>query len=375
MAAVLGRSYRALIGKALKQVWAAALLRTEVSPIGARLRLPTDPSWSSRSMLSKSATMAADAGRRAFSSALPMLLALPVDVAARTPDSVLQAIATAQEARNKFTAALEALDDAERDKAAIIAAGEAADRDTQARRALAETRPVTSAGLHALIRHHAEDVGLLEPRTTDAEALQALASALPPPPDPEPSRSLASRLIAIVGETIILVLFYGRDRGPLKDPPPHLTCRPTGRIPFIPRLLQAPEAPVMATTSRALIIEHVPFHADPILTAIDHHDEAWAVWQCASEDLVARQHVEMEGALARLLATPCATQFGALALLRHLRWHIQHDGITDAAVLARASDLALTCASTSQRPNWPVRRSRRPCASSTGWARRWPLSP
>ena len=97
----------------------------------------------------------------------------------------------------------------------------------------------------------------------------------------------------------------------------------------------------MATTSHALVIEHVPFHADPVLAAIDHHDEAWAVWQVAPDALVARRHVEMEGALARLLATPCATQFGALALLRHLRWHIQHDGITDAAVLARASDLAL----------------------------------
>ena len=97
----------------------------------------------------------------------------------------------------------------------------------------------------------------------------------------------------------------------------------------------------MATTPHALIIEHVPFHSDPILVAIDHHDEAWAVWQSASDALVARRHVEMEGALARLLATPCATQFGALALLRHLRWHIQHDGITDAAVLGRASDLAL----------------------------------
>ena len=30
-----------------------------------------------------------------------------------------------------------------------------------------------------------------------------------------------------------------------------------------------------------------------------------------------------------------------LALLRYLRWHIEHDGITDAAVHARASDLAL----------------------------------
>lgn len=95
----------------------------------------------------------------------------------------------------------------------------------------------------------------------------------------------------------------------------------------------------MATTPR--VIEHVPFHADPVLAAIDHHDEAWSVWQCATDALVARRHVEMEGALARLLATPCATQFGALALLRHLRWHIQHDGITDAAVVDRASDLAL----------------------------------
>jgi hypothetical protein len=95
----------------------------------------------------------------------------------------------------------------------------------------------------------------------------------------------------------------------------------------------------MATTPR--VIEHVPFHADPILAAIDHHDEAWSVWQSAKDALVARRHVEMEGALARLLATPCATQFGALALLRHLRWHIQHDGITDAAVLTRATDLAL----------------------------------
>jgi hypothetical protein len=97
----------------------------------------------------------------------------------------------------------------------------------------------------------------------------------------------------------------------------------------------------MATTLYARVIEHVPFHADPILAAIDHHGEAWSVWQVATDALVARRHVEMEGALARLLVTPCATQFGALALLRHLRWHIQHDGITDAAVLARASDLAL----------------------------------
>lgn len=97
----------------------------------------------------------------------------------------------------------------------------------------------------------------------------------------------------------------------------------------------------MATTLYARVIEHVPFHADPILEAIDRHDEAWSVWQSASDALVARRHAEMEGALARVLATPCATQFGAVALLRHLRWHIQHDEITDAAVLGRAADLAV----------------------------------
>jgi hypothetical protein len=49
----------------------------------------------------------------------------------------------------------------------------------------------------------------------------------------------------------------------------------------------------------------------------------------------------MESALGRVLAAPCATHFGALALLRHLRWHIEHDRITDARVHLRAFDLAL----------------------------------
>jgi hypothetical protein len=98
----------------------------------------------------------------------------------------------------------------------------------------------------------------------------------------------------------------------------------------------------MATTPHALrVIEHVPFHADPILAAIDAHDEAWSVWQVAPDATVARAHVEMEATLARLLGTPCLTHFGALALLRHLRWHVDHDGITDAVVHLRASDLAL----------------------------------
>ncbi|GJD91186.1 hypothetical protein BHAOGJBA_4734 [Methylobacterium hispanicum] len=88
------------------------------------------------------------------------------------------------------------------------------------------------------------------------------------------------------------------------------------------------------------LIEHVPFHADPVLAAIDAHDEAWAVWQMAPEAKVLQAHAEKEQALARLLATPCSTRFGTLALLRHLRWHIQHDGLADAAVHACAARAA-----------------------------------
>ncbi|MCJ2131272.1 hypothetical protein [Methylobacterium sp. E-045] len=94
--------------------------------------------------------------------------------------------------------------------------------------------------------------------------------------------------------------------------------------------------PLVPTT----IVERVPFHADPVLAAIDAHDEAWSVWQAAPEARVAAALAEMSAALDRLLVTPCTTRFGSLTLLRHLRWHIQHDGITDAAVLARAGDLA-----------------------------------
>ena len=46
----------------------------------------------------------------------------------------------------------------------------------------------------------------------------------------------------------------------------------------------------MATTASCLrIIEHAPFHADPILAAIDAHDEAWSVWQVAPDATLARR--------------------------------------------------------------------------------------
>jgi hypothetical protein len=83
-------------------------------------------------------------------------------------------------------------------------------RDTQARRALVETRPATPEGLHALIRHYAEDIGIFELRIAGTQALQALASALPPASAGKPpARSLASRFVAILGETVILAMLTG----------------------------------------------------------------------------------------------------------------------------------------------------------------------
>lgn len=67
--------------------------------------------------------------------------------------------------------------------------------------------------------------------------------------------------------------------------------------------------------------ERVPFHADPILAAIERHEDAYAVFQVAPEGEASSQAArEYDAALDALLATPCTTRFGAFALLRHLRW-------------------------------------------------------
>lgn len=152
---------------------------------------------------------AADLGRRALLSALPVLLAWPVMMAGRSHDPVFQAIEAARVARDEFTAALEASKAAERDKALLRAADEAADRDTEARAALNSTRPATSAGLHALIRHHAADITLLEPNTFGALALREIAEALPPPPEPERRISGPARAGLIAGEAVALVVMCG----------------------------------------------------------------------------------------------------------------------------------------------------------------------
>lgn len=101
----------------------------------------------------------------------------------------------------------------------------------------------------------------------------------------------------------------------------------------------------MATTSHACV------HAltDPILHAIDVHDTAWSAFQTAPEGRPSELADQaMSEALDALLTTPCNTQFGALSLLRHLRWWLQEEREFSASyqpayglAQARAADIAL----------------------------------
>lgn len=103
----------------------------------------------------------------------------------------------------------------------------------------------------------------------------------------------------------------------------------------------------MATTSHAF--EHVPNLADPILAAIDRHNEAWSVFQVAPEGEASEvANLETYDALTALLTTPCGTRFGSLSLLQHLRWWLAEEapnasayGEEWAIAEARAADLTL----------------------------------
>ena len=88
--------------------------------------------------------------------------------------------------------------------------------------------------------------------------------------------------------------------------------------------------------------------ADPVLAAIDAHAETWAVFQIADTGRPAEIAEDaMSVALEELLATPCSSHFGALALIRHLRWLIREEAIAADAddvlgrlVLVREADLS-----------------------------------
>lgn len=105
----------------------------------------------------------------------------------------------------------------------------------------------------------------------------------------------------------------------------------------------------MATTSHASTVEHVPNLKDPILAAIDRHAEAWAVYQVAPDGEASEvANLETFDALAALLSTSCATWFGSLALLSHLRWWIAEEAVNAGGydehwdmAQARAADLTL----------------------------------
>ena len=88
--------------------------------------------------------------------------------------------------------------------------------------------------------------------------------------------------------------------------------------------------------------------SDPILAAIQAHAEAWSVFQVAPGGVASeRAETAMQEALEHLLATPCGSRFGALALVRHLRWYAREEAVTAEAddffgrlVLMREADLS-----------------------------------
>lgn len=88
---------------------------------------------------------------------------------------------------------------------------------------------------------------------------------------------------------------------------------------------------------------------DPILSAVQRHRAAFDAFQVAPEgaaSLIAND--EYDAATEALVAMPCATRFGALSLLAHLRWWLAEeaefaDGHQPGYRLAqaRAGDLTL----------------------------------
>lgn len=72
--------------------------------------------------------------------------------------------------------------------------------------------------------------------------------------------------------------------------------------------------------------DRVPFHADPILAAIEAHSEAWAAFQIAPQGKASEAaEIEADDTLHALLATPCATRAGMFCFIRHLRWWLDEE--------------------------------------------------
>lgn len=103
-----------------------------------------------------------------------------------------------------------------------------------------------------------------------------------------------------------------------------------------------------STLPAGMVVSTRTLPSDPVLSAIDAHAEAWAVFQIAEAGRLSEIAEDaMCVALEDLLATPCSSHFGALALIRHLRWLIREEAITveadsvlDRFILAREADLS-----------------------------------
>ena len=118
-------------------------------------------------------------GSLASAALAPAALGIPI---AAAPDPMFAAIAAAIEADDALTAALIGLD--ENDDVAMGAANAAADRSSDAIKALATIVPTTAAGLHALIRHYAADCTTQDAYSVGAVCLEHLARCIrPPAPD------------------------------------------------------------------------------------------------------------------------------------------------------------------------------------------------
>ena len=89
--------------------------------------------------------------------------------------------------------------------------------------------------------------------------------------------------------------------------------------------------------------------ADPIHAAIERHRAAYDAYQVAPEgeaSMIAND--DYDAATDALVTTPCASRFGALALLGHLRWWLGEEAEFSAAhqpgygiAKARVADLTL----------------------------------
>ncbi len=73
-------------------------------------------------------------------------------------------------------------------------------------------------------------------------------------------------------------------------------------------------------------ITHDPILADPIHVAIARHRAAYDAYQVALEGAPSIEaNDEYDAASDALVSTPCATRFGALALVSHLRWWLNEE--------------------------------------------------